>query len=196
MSSIDRMTRFSAAADKPTLSRLFLATFLTPSAQVDSTAVAKAAQREHGLHGPLILPDRRHVTLFFLGKFLHVPPSLVALARKAADRVRMQAFDVTFDRAMSFDDKPVNRPFVLLGGNAVDGLLRLHSAIGSALDQVGVGAGPSDMFLPHVTLFYDDQALPIREVEPVRWRVREFVLIQSLQRKTVHIPLSSWRLEG
>jgi 2'-5' RNA ligase len=31
-------------------------------------------------------------------------------------------------------------------------------------------------------------------IEPIRWTVRDFVLVHSLRGRTMHIPLERWRL--
>lgn len=43
--------------------------------------------------------------------------------------------------------------------------------------------------------FIDAQQLAPQPVEPVSWRVREFVLVQSLQGKGVHRQLGKWPLQ-
>jgi 2'-5' RNA ligase len=49
-------------------------------------------------------------------------------------------------------------------------------------------------FTPHVTLLYDDRMVPEQAVEPISWRVREFVLTHSLLGKTQHVELGRWPL--
>ena len=49
---------------------------------------------------------------------------------------------------------------------------------------------------PHVTLLYDDVLVEERAVEPIRWTVREFVLVHSLLGQTRHVPLARWPLGG
>jgi 2'-5' RNA ligase len=38
--------------------------------------------------------------------------------------------------------------------------------------------------------------LEARAVEPIRWTVREFVLVHSLLGQTRHVPLARWSLGG
>jgi len=84
---------------------------------------------------------------------------------------------------------------VLTCGDGVGALGQLHEAIGEALVSVGFPRLPKHSFTPHVTLLYDRRNVVDQPVEPISWRVRDFVLVQSLLGLTQHIPLKRWRLE-
>jgi len=51
-------------------------------------------------------------------------------------------------------------------------------------------------FNPHMTLLYDSCALQARTIDPVRWTMTEFVLVDSLRGRTRHVPLARWQLRG
>jgi len=69
----------------------------------------------------LIDPERLHVSLFFLGG---LPEQILRTACEAAADVRVEPFEVSFDRSISFRGQPGSRPFVLVGD---DGLRQLAS---------------------------------------------------------------------
>jgi RNA 2',3'-cyclic 3'-phosphodiesterase len=100
---------------KPT-DRLFFALF--PSEEV-IPQIAKTSQQlrdEHGLTGKSLSNDRLHITLHHVGDYAGgLPNGLVETVQEAAAKIDMPAFDVTFDRAMSFTGSPRNKPFVLRG---------------------------------------------------------------------------------
>jgi len=47
-----------------------------------------------------------------------------------------------------------------------------------------------------MTLLYDSCALQARTIDPVRWTMTEFVLVDSLRGRTRHVPLARWQLRG
>jgi len=59
-----------------------------------------------------------------------------------------------------------------------------------------LGERVASSFTPHVTLLYDGRVVTERLVEPIRWTVREFVLVRSLLGKTRHIVIGRWPLRG
>ena len=44
-------------------------------------------------------------------------------------------------------------------------------------------------------MLYDDRLVAWQAVEPVRWTVREFVLMHSLLGQHRHVPLARWPLD-
>lgn len=178
---------------KPT-DRLFFAIF--PSADVAARIeqLALHLRSKHGLKGKLLATGRFHVTLHHLGDFVGLPQGIVAAACEAAASVAMPPFEVTFDRALSFN-RPSNRPFVLRGGDGLAALMTFQQALSTALNHAGLGGGKANAhFTPHVTLLYDDHGVTEQAIEPIAWTAHEFVLVRSLIGKTQHIPLARWPL--
>ena len=62
------------------------------------------------------------------------------------------------------------------------------------LREVGLGQFTTAAFEPHVTLAYDVRMIAWRDVAPIAWRAREFVLVHSLLGKTQHVTLGRWTL--
>lgn len=176
--------------------RLFWA--LSPPADTAASVVGLAAQlcRDLGLHGKLIDPPRLHVTLHPLGYSVCGPRDLVAAANEAAASIRVPQFDVVFDRVMSFDRKRRDQPFVLRASHDLAALVTFHRALGAAMMKVGLGRWVSMHFTPHMTMLYDKHVVAQRPVEPVRWTVRDFVLVHSLVGHGQHRHLAHWPLQG
>ena len=105
----------------------------------------------------------------------------------------MPPFEIAFDRLTSFSGKPGRLPLVLRGGDGVAGVTALQQALGGALAKAGLGARQS---APHLTLLYDARRIDEQPIDPVRWTVREFVLVHSLLGQTTYIPLGKWPLRG
>lgn len=186
MPSVDR------PAEPPTLHNLFFA--LWPD---DATRerLAQAAQwvRAQGASGRWIQPSRYHLTLRFLGRHASPGDDLLARACAAADRVAAGGFELVLDRAGSF---ALARIPAWLGCAVVPaGLLHLVEALGTQLRAGGVHVD-GDAFVPHVTVLRDaSQALQATLPQPVRWRVEDFVLIDSRIRPPEQYRIvKRWRL--
>jgi 2'-5' RNA ligase len=124
--------------------------------------------------------SRLHVSLNFVGRDDGPPPAeVVAGAGMAASRVAMAPFLVSFDRLVSWKGRAGHRPLVLTGGDGAQGVDRLRRRLRAALVGGGLRPGPERAFVPHMTLLWGDHDLTETAVAPVRWRVREFVLLHS-----------------
>lgn len=116
------------------------------------------------VEGKPLAPERLHVTLHHLGDYAGgLPPSLVARASQAAERVAQQAFEVEFDRVGTFGGRRSQLPCVLRGEEQVRGLYDLQGALGRQLAHVGI-AGDAQ-YTPHMTLLYCNQSLPQRRCD-------------------------------
>jgi RNA 2',3'-cyclic 3'-phosphodiesterase len=185
---------------KPT-DRLFFVLFPSEEAIPQIVKASLQLRDEHGLTGKSLSNDRLHVTLHHMGDYAGgLPNGLVEAAQEVASTIAMPAFDVTFDRAMSFAGRPRNRPFVLRGNERQDGglvaLMAFQKTMYLAMCRAGLqGPRANAKFAPHVTLMYDDQGIPEQAVEPVSWTAHDFVLVHSLLGQTRHIHLGRWPLQ-
>ena len=184
---------------KPT-DRLFFALFPSDEAIPQIVKTSQQLRDEYGLTGKSLSNDRLHVTLHHVGDYAGgLPNGLVEAAQDVASTIAMPAFDVTFDRAMSFLGRPKNKPFVLRGNEQADGclsaLMAFQKAFYLAMCRAGLqGSRANAKFAPHVTLMYDSQGVPEQAVEPIRWTAHDFVLVHSLLGQTKHIHLGRWPL--
>jgi RNA 2',3'-cyclic 3'-phosphodiesterase len=189
------------APQKPT-DRLFFALFPSKEAIPQIVKTSQNLRDQHGLTGKSLSNDRLHVTLHHVGDYASgLPNGLVEAAQDVAATITMPAFDVTFDRAMSFSGRPRNRPFVMRGNERHDGglaaLMAFQKTMYLAMCRVGLqGPRANAKFAPHVTLMYDDQGVPEQAIEPIHWRARDFVLVHSLLGQTKHIHLGRWPLSA
>jgi 2'-5' RNA ligase len=157
--------------------------------------LANGWRDELGLTGRLLAPARLHVSLYALGDYAGIPQGLVDAARQAGDAVRLQAFDVTFDRVMSFHRKDRKRAFVLRPGAKIAALSEFHSVLGEKMKSAGLARWVTPHFTPHMTLLYDRRMIAEQSVEAVCWHIDGFVLIHSLVGRSQHIHLARWKLE-
>lgn len=161
---------------------------------VDAAAALKEAQAPRGRW---IAPHRYHLTLQFLGDFDAWPESLVerATAAATAAAVATPAFELRLDRAGSFRNRAI--PWWLGCVHVPDGLQQLWEGLGRALAHADVRVARSDGGLePHVTILRDaGRALPSTPIAPIRWPVRQFMLLQSvLGPRSAYRELGRWTL--
>jgi RNA 2',3'-cyclic 3'-phosphodiesterase len=173
--------------------RLFLAVFPDARAAARIHDFGQSFSAERRLAARVQDAGRMHVTLHHLGDFAGVPERVVETARGAAAAVSAAPFEVVFDRVASFAGKPGKLPLVLLGG-ANAALHDFQRAVGAAMAKALLA--PDAHFTPHVTLLRDAVSVPEAPIDPIRWTVREFVLIHSLIGQTRHVPLGRWALRG
>ncbi|MDR6625297.1 2'-5' RNA ligase family protein [Caulobacter segnis] len=157
-------------------------------------AEARRSRDAFGLRGLPLQTDRFHVTLHHLGDYVGVPADVVRKGEVAGAGLSASPFEVTFDRALSFANRPGNNPFTLQGGESLQALVGFQQRLG--LEMAKVGLKPDKAFVPHVTLLYDGQVVPSQTVAPIRWTVDRFVLVRSQLGQTRHIVLNSWTLAG
>ena len=184
-------------ADLVARERIFFAAFLEAGAARGAHVTGHRLRRTHDLRGKVLDPARMHVTLAMLGNYRReAPAGLIDMAKRVASRARFGAFDVVFDRAVTFMSEKPARPVVMLGGKGASSFVALHRSLGVLFGEVGLTPGPAAEFTPHVTLLYDRRPVPPQPVEPVAWRVTEFTLVRSLLGRTIHVPLERWTLTG
>jgi 2'-5' RNA ligase len=154
-------------------------------------AFAEKLLASHGVTGKRIGPERLHITLELVGHDSEA--SVVEAACRAADAVRFPAIDTRFDAAVTFSAP--SGPFVLLGGDGLNGVRELRTALGCALAEQGFT--PSRNFEPHMTLCYDPRNRVERiEIDPIGFQIAEFALVKSHIGLSRHEVLRVWPLNG
>jgi RNA 2',3'-cyclic 3'-phosphodiesterase len=156
-------------------------------------SLASTLRDRHGLRGRLIDPARLHISLHLVGHEGRFPESRIEDARQAAATVAMPPFKIELDRATSFSSR--ERPFVLKGGEGVQGVMALHQALGDAMKRAGLRKIGSSI-TPHMTLLYGDRDVAEHAVEPVSWIVDRFFLVHSYYGESRHEMMDEWTLGG
>jgi len=82
---------------------------------------------------------------------------------------------VEFDRVRTFG----RGAFAFTGGDGATGLHLLQQRIAAALRKVGLGQIVDDSYTPHMTILHDSRRIAEHPINPIRWWVREFVLVHS-----------------
>jgi 2'-5' RNA ligase len=155
--------------------------------------LGEALKRARKFGGKLTGPGRLHVTLFFLGDIRSLSEHTFRAVCEAAAEIRMEPFEVSFDRSSSFRGKPGNHPFVLLGDNGLSRLRSFQRMLGASMMRSSLRHLANTDFNPHVTLLYDKRNVEAQPIEPISWTVSEFVLVHSMHG---HTHLARWPLRG
>ena len=180
----------------PQADRLFFAILLSADHAARIAELTQVLRFEHGLKTRPNPLECLHISLQALGDYPGLPKNLVRTAKAAGASVSVPAFDVVLDRAMSFNRNGRKRPFVLRAGGDIPALLALHEALGTAMKNAGLGRWASPHFTPHMTLLYDHRIVMEREIQTVRWTVRDFALVHSLLGQTRYVQLARWPLQS
>ena len=151
--------------------------------------------RELGASGTLVEADRLHVSLYEIAHYVDVfPREDVAAAMRAADRLRLFAFDAVFDQIAKFG---AGRTAFVFNAGRGEPLRALHdgrNALGRALADVGRRTTNAKT-TPHMTFAYGTQEIAETPIEPLRWRAENLVLIDSHVGGRRHEILGCWPLE-
>lgn len=117
--------------------------------------------------------DSLHLTLAFIGA---VTPDQLAMLREIAGRIRNEAFDLRLDRVGYW---PHNRIAWAGCSRVPSRQRRLSAAFVAGLSAAGFALDKRP-YQPHVTLLRDGRCSDLPELaQPIPWRVKEFVLVES-----------------
>lgn len=176
--------------------RLFYALFpdLVTAAQVER--FGQLFRHEHQMAGRPLLMDRLHISLHLIGNYKRLRGKHLYAAQRAAGVIAMQPFEVTLSGIATFDDtRPNWHPLVLRAeGGALHDLQR---RLGAAMNQFGLPVEAEKAFLPHMTLSYGPNTIRPREIEPIRFWVKDFFLVHNeryLERLGTYHLLEHWPL--
>lgn len=135
---------------------------------------------------------RLHITLQLVGQYASKPsPTVINAASCAAASVRLPPFEICFDHIMTFSGGAV----VMRMPKRNEALSTFRNALVDALDDIEMPIRSDRSFTPHVTLSYGDGFEGERRIEPIKWRVADFVLIDSYQGQTRHEQVGKWPLD-
>ncbi|GAA0708796.1 RNA 2',3'-cyclic phosphodiesterase [Dokdonella soli] len=173
---------------------LFFALWPDESTRQRIAHAAAGLQREQNPYGRWIKPARYHLTLQFLGEHASLQPKLIDRASAAAAQVRAAPFDLVLDSIGSFVNARI--PCWLGCSEVPTGLQILFDALSETLRSNGCRITRATRLVPHVTILRDaDRQVHAHLESAVRWRVDEFVLIDSqIQPFMPHRILGRWPL--
>jgi 2'-5' RNA ligase len=172
--------------------KVFFAVLPDEPARKRVLATAVGQELRHG-RPTYRTPERcYHLTLGGVGLGAWMDSARLAAVAEAAGRVEMRAFVLELNRVEGWAGP--SRPWVLTGEDGLIGLCQLQERLRLALAGAGVRAGWAANFNPHLTLMRGSPDMAIEHIAPVRWTVREFVLVQSHVGEGRYTILGRWPL--
>jgi 2'-5' RNA ligase len=179
--------------------RLFYAVF--PDAETAAQIAWRGAHflREHHLEWTLFSAPRFHLSLHHAGDYKRLRGSRLYPAQLAGAAVSAPGFEVRLYAIGSLDNlaRAEGGPYPLVLLAEGDGLSALYRRLGAAMNRVGLKASEDlGHSKPHVTLCYGPRPLPLQAIEPIRFAVRELVLVHSKLGVTQYEMLERWPLVG
>ncbi len=164
-----------APGELPTVkdqARVFYALWPDEGVRGELHRVASLLHRMRG--GRRTRPETIHLTLVFVG---NVPRTLLPALQTSAADIRLPDFDLVFDQAECWRH---NRIAFVTTRQPPAELMDLVTGLEGTLDRLGL---PHDRrpYKPHVTLLRGADCRPEGPaIHPIRWRAREFVLVESV----------------
>jgi 2'-5' RNA ligase len=170
---------FAALPDQATVSRI--------------NDLSRRLKVDLGLSAALRPAATLHASLWLTAKKMREapPPGVVALASRIAGQVAVRSFAVSLNRVEAWSRPDAKGPVVLVGDEGAIGLQHLHEEIARAH-----GRRPDPGFVPHVSLAWGECAAFSRHIEPIRWTVRDFVLVHSFHGESRYEILARFPLTG
>jgi len=171
---------------------------LQPPAETAQQAlrVLRSLRPAEGFTAQALPAERLHVSLNWVGGFQRPPAPVIGKACEVAASVSARPFDVAFNRVGTWTSGDSPWPLVLWGDEGVIGAEGLHTAIHRAMVRTGMAPRREPQIVPHLTLLRDRAVMPEAFIDPIRWTVREFVLIHSLHGKGRHDVVGRFPLTG
>ncbi len=170
------------------MARLFFA--LWPDAQARLALAARGKEVARRCGGRPVPAANLHLTLAFLGE---VEPSAIPALREAAGAGGGEAFELALDRLGAFA-----RAGVAWAGCRVapPALLALQAGLARRLGEAGFPQEERP-FAAHLTLARRIRVpLAPEAMDPVRWPVGAFALVESVRGEGAYRTLAEWPLAG
>jgi 2'-5' RNA ligase len=139
--------------------------------------------------GKAIPPGRLHVSTLNLVRESSIPSGLVEEAAEAAGLIDAAPFMVMFDRLIAGPQS-----MLLLPSEPLDQFRMFRERLGFTLMRAGLNFQLQGRFNPHLTLLYGNELMFETEIDPIIWRVEDFVLIDSVVGERKHVEMGRWTL--
>jgi RNA 2',3'-cyclic 3'-phosphodiesterase len=188
--------RKSSSVGKPHHT-IFFAVRPTPEVTTGALEITQLYRDTHFLTGPSRPSPVLHVTLNGIGSYRHLSDDIVFGAEQIATTIRADPFELVLDEVMSFRHPGQPQAFVVCSRQENAALVDLTRQIQDGLFEAGLPYNIGGHLTPHMTLLYDRKTvLPEKLDRPLRWMIREFLLIHSIYGKSEHHVLGRWPLLG
>jgi len=149
---------------------------------------------KHELAGS-VRPSVLHMTICAIGYFPVLPEERVETARGVAGRLVAKPFEMMLNRVRTYPNGKEKPPLVAFADSGMSRVDLFRHALIADLRRNGFSF-PKKLPDPHMTLFYDRRVVAEEPIDPIRWVVRDFVLVHSIYGEGRHELLGQWPLRG
>ncbi len=174
---------------------LFFALLPEPETVSPISRLGETVCGAHKFHGRPIWPDRLHLTLLPVGHGDWETSETARRAKVAAGRVRAAPFEIALDITESFSVRD-RYPFVLGSGGGLHKFTALQKILAYEMACEGFEGLARAASAPHMTLMWADRGVGEYPIAPIRWTVRDFVLVRSYVGRSRHEYIGRWPLGG
>jgi 2'-5' RNA ligase len=148
----------------------------------------------HELAGS-VRPSVLHMTICAIGYFPVLPEERVETARRVAHRLVAKPSEMILNRVRTYPNGKEKQPLVAFADSGVSRADLFRYALVADLRRNGFSF-PKKLPNPHMTLSYDRRIVAEEPIDPIRWEVRDFVLVHSVKGEGWHDQLGQWPLSG
>ena len=157
-------------------------------------SVGNRLRAKHGLAGS-VRPSVLHVTLCAIGYFPLLSEERVESACGIAGCLVAKPFEMILNRVRTYPNGKEKSPLVAFADSGVSRVDLFRYALIADLRRNGFSF-PKKLPDPHMTLLYDRSVVSEEPIDPIRWVVRDFVLVHSIHGEGRHELLGQWPLCG
>ncbi|HVW63606.1 MAG TPA: RNA 2',3'-cyclic phosphodiesterase [Nitrosospira sp.] len=174
--------------------RVFFAIWPDTAVREQLLEMANGLQRNPGCSGRKIKAENIHLTLVFVGNVDHDGLEALRHAAEGIARTGRKSFELVI-QGVGYWKR--NRIVFAALNEIPQALKELVSQLGKAIELIGFST-EERAYKPHVTLMRDAVCpmLLHRRIEPVVWKVREWLLVKSEQtgEGVAYSPVDRWTL--
>lgn len=165
-----------------------------PDTAEHSVLVGNRVGARHGLTGS-VSSRVLHMTICPIGHLPELPEERIEMACRIAGRMVEKPFEIVLDCVRTYPNERGKQPLVAFSSNGAPRAELFRHALITDLKRVGF-IFPRKLPDPHMTLFYDRRVVVEELIGPIRWMVRDFVLVHSIFGQGRHRLLRRWPMRG
>lgn len=159
-----------------------------------AVSIGSRLRAKHGLMGR-VSPAVLHMTICPIGSRPELSDEYIDAACKVAGSLVAEPFEMILDRVRTYPNGQERLPLVAFADNDVARAALFRHALIADLRRGGVIVRRKLSKL-HMTLLYDRCIVAEEIIDPIRWIVRNFVLVHSIRGEGRHVLLGQWPLRS
>ena len=174
---------------------LFFAIMVPPLAATQIATCFDNLRMRYPFSSVPISQDRLHLSLTAVFAGNNLPDRVIRISEITGSAIRFVEFDITLERALTYQNRQVKKPFVITTRNGSSTINQLVLQIRRTLSILSGNRNHQHRPVsPHVTLVWDRVVVPEHPIEPVTLPVQEIALVHSHVGQSRYDILGRWPL--